>query len=400
MMKLVLFVLAFLTAAPHADTLEAMISHALAQNPSLKSIEAKVNANRQNMAIAQQFANPELHLAINDIQFDDPLDRSIEPMQYSAINFKQKIPYFGKRDAHEDVVRVEEKVLLYSLDDAKARLVSEIKQNAYTLWQLTRLYAITENYEKLSQQNMELYTAYTRTSKNSHMGIMSTELALSQLKIRKSNLDKAIRSALARLSYLASYAVESVELDLEMESMPDINKYESALQNNGALLAKSATVSRERAKERSAEMDSYIDPYVQAGYFYRESFNDYVSIAVGASLPIYGTESLKEERARKDTMMRSFEYADYKQRLTSELTHEYAKMKDAYTTHGIIADESLPQIEHMFELSSASIRSSGELLMYTGILKQKLELDSQQVNTVADYYKAKAKIGALTGEMK
>ncbi len=36
---------------------------------------------------------------MSDIQLRDISNRSLEPMQYTALNVNQKIPYFGKRDA-------------------------------------------------------------------------------------------------------------------------------------------------------------------------------------------------------------------------------------------------------------------------------------------------------------
>jgi cobalt-zinc-cadmium efflux system outer membrane protein len=383
-----------------AQNVDAIVTKALHNSPSLKSIREKISANRRDVDLASQFANPQLQLSVNDIQFDDPFDRSLEPMQFEAVNLKQSIPYFGKRDAHAEIAKANEKVLFHSLEDAKAQLVAQVKKSVYTIWQLETLYAITCDYEALTRQNIELNTAYTATMKGRHMGIMSAELALSQLKIKKSSLSKALEGEYAMLSYLASEPITSVDVNLKIGVLPLLESYEQRLPDNKALQAKDAAVMREHAAVRSAELESYVDPYIQVGYYHREAFPDYLSFAVGSSLPLYGSESLKEERARKMALVRSHEFADYKAKLAARLEQNYAALRDAYTTYHIIKDESLPQIEHMFDLANAAVRSGGDLFKYIDLLKQKLGLDTQKVVATARFFRYEAEIDALLGAQR
>lgn len=399
-MKMRIIIALLFSGTLWAQSIDAIVTKALHNSPSLKSIREKINANRKDIDFATQFANPELQLALNDIHFDNPTDRSLEPMQFAAVNLKQKIPYFGKRDAHAKIAKANEQVLLHSLDDAKAQLVAKVKKSIYTIWKLQTLYAITCDYEALTRQNIELNTAYTATMPGRHMGIMSAELALSQLKIKKSSLAKAIEGEYAMLGYLVSEPVSSVDIDLQIEALPPLESYEKRLLENEVLQAKGAAVERERAAARSAELEHYADPYVQVGYYYREAFPNYLSVAVGSPLPVYGSESLKEERARKMALVRGYEYADFKAGLSARLKRDYAAMRDAYTTYHIIKDESLPQIEHMFDLANAAVRSGGDLFKYIDLLKQKLGLDSQIVGATAQFYQQQAAIGALTGEQR
>ena len=60
----------------------------------------------------------------------------------------------------------------------------------------------------------------------------------------------------------------------------------------------------------------------------------------------------------------------------------------------------MPQIEHMFELSSSSIKSGDELFIYIELLEKKLALDEKSINIVAAFHKNLATLDALIGEMK
>ncbi|DAB30971.1 MAG TPA: hypothetical protein CFH84_01130 [Sulfurimonas sp. UBA12504] len=77
----------------NATSLTTLIQNAEATHLSLDAIVQRVSAFDVSYAASRNFADPELSLSISDIQFDDPTNRSIEPMQYSAITLKQKIPY-------------------------------------------------------------------------------------------------------------------------------------------------------------------------------------------------------------------------------------------------------------------------------------------------------------------
>jgi hypothetical protein len=54
----------------------------------------------------------------------------------------------------------------------------------------------------------------------------------------------------------------------------------------------------------------------------------------------------------------------------------------------------------MFELSDSSISTGGELFKYIDILTQKLKLEQKSIAAVANYNRSKAKISALSGELR
>ena len=399
-MKRFLFGTLLLGSLLHAVTLEALIEGALRDNPSLHSINERIAANREDVNLASQFADPQVSLRINDINLNDPFDRTVEPMQTTAVDVKQKLPYFGKRDAQKRVVQAEEAVLQEKLENARSSLVHAIKTQAYTVWELERLYAVICEYEDLTRQNIELFESYTTTAGDRHMGIMSAELTLSSLQIRKSRLQSMIDRAYAKLSYLAARPVGSLDVDLAIGEMPGIAALQEGLKHSDALALRNAEVEKERQAYERVKLERYPDTTVQAGYYYRASFDDYVSVGVGFSLPIYGSEDFKEERARRMMLAKESEKSDTVLAVNAQFRNAYADMKNAYETYRIIVDTSLPKVEHMFDLSNASIRAGGDLFKYIDILEQKLKLDQQRIAALAAYHRSRAEIGRLTGETK
>ena len=384
----------------HAAPLDVIIENALASHHSLQAIQERLYAEDYQVSATRNFANPEIAFAINDIQFGDITDRSLEPMQTSSVTLKQKFPSFGKRDAATERSRAKKLVTALSLEEAKVKLVERIKMSAYGIWEVDKELKVIGEYIKVTQQNIELNTAFSATRTSSHMGIMSAELTLSQLKIKKSRYESMRKTLYAKLSYLAGQAVTSVDVDLQVHAPKEMEFYTQKLANNRGYGAKSAEVQVAQSDIKVQALSGNVDPFVQVGYFYRQAYNDYVNVGFAMALPIYGTESDNTEAARKMALSKASESQDYFEQLRGDLGGLYAQLEDAYVIYRIIHDESMPQIEHMFELTGASVKSGQDLFVYIDLLKQKLALDEQLIKATVRFNMTEASLDAMTGETR
>ena len=380
-----------------ATSLSTLIESAKTNHTSLEVIEKRLSAVDNEYEVSRNFADPQLSLGISDIQLNDPTNRSIEPMQFTSLNLKQKIPYFGKRDAASKKVEAKKAKIGFTLEAAKVKLVKSIKLTSYSIWQVEEQLKITDDYIKLTRQNIELYTAYSTSDTKAHMGIMSAELSLSQLKIKRSRLQSLLTALYKKVSYLSAIDVKSVELSMEMRQPDELAYYLDATDESSAYKVKVAIVKEADADVKVKKLAKNVDPFVQVGYFYRESFEDYMNVNVGFALPIYGTQDSKEQASRKLSLATKSDAVDFKNSLDSKITEYYAALQDAYRVYTIIEKESLPQIEHMFDLTNTSIKSGSDLFIYIELLAKKLKLDEQSIGAVVSYYKATASLDALIG---
>ena len=371
--------------------LDEVIAKALNENPSLESINQRIAANRSAIDVSTQFSNPEVSYVENTIDEDQAMSRR-------TLSVKQKLPYFGKRDSLHEVAQAEEGVLRENLDQAKAKLVNAIKNQAYTVWELEQLHKIIREYEDVTRQNIELFESYTSTTDNQHMGIMSAELTLSDLRIQESVLKAKIHTTYMRLSYLASFEIKDLDIDLAMWDLPKMSRLKEGLLKNHEVAMKEKEVLKQKAMVEAAVLNNYPDINVLAGYSYRENFDNYWTFGVGMSLPVYGTEDYQEQATRKLTLSAQSLKEDTKTAVNSEFESAYVQMKSAYDIYHIVEDEALPQIEHMFELTNSSIATGGDLFKYIDILVKKLKLEQKSITAVANYSRAEAKIAALSGE--
>lgn len=382
-----------------AQSINQLIEVSINKHPSLQAIEHRLSAMNERIEASQNFSNPDISFTVNNIPFDDPTNRSIEPMQYEAVNFKQKFPWFGKLDARKTYILAQKDVIMDSYGAAKVKLAEEIRMTAYTVKELEARISIVNKYKSVANQNIKLYTSYASTETKSHTSSMSASLLLSKIKIRAQRYNTILKSQKARLNYLIQGKIRSVSDVLKVTKPKTLASYLSKLENNPAYRIKLSQQNVASANKTIQELSTNPDPYVKMGYFHRAEFEDYTSITVGFSYPLYGTEELNTESARKEILASQSASLDYRSSLQSDIEIMYAKLTEAYQIYKIIKDESLPQLEHMFELSQSNIQRGGDLFAYTSLLEQKLSLEEELISIKAEYLRTGAKLKSLTGAL-
>ncbi len=391
---LLLFVFAF---SLQAQSINQLISYSTKKHTSLQSIKHRLSSMDERMQRSQKWTNPDLSFSISDIQFRKPLSRNEEPMQYQAVNFKQKFPWFGKLNARKNVILEEKHVILHSLEAAQVALAYKIRTTAYTIKELEARIDVIYKYMQLEKQNIKLYTDYIAIDSMSHAESILAELSLSKLEIRAERYKSILKSQKEKLGYLLQRKVKKISDVLKMTKPKSLKYYLDRVRRNPNYHMKLALTDVARANKSLIDLDKNPDPYVQVGYFNRTDFPDFTSVSVGVALPIYGREQLNSEIAHKEALARQSESLDYKQLIKSQIREQYAKLTEAYRIYKILKNKSLPQLEHMLELSSSAIEKGGDLFTYTNILEQKLVLEEERIAIIAESMRTQAKLKSLTG---
>ena len=397
-MRVIAVILFFMGLLP-AQTIHQLIDVSLQNHPSLKMIEYRLFSMQEQIQKSQKLSNPDLSMTLNDIQFDDPTNRSLEPMQYSAITIKQKFPWFGKLQARKNVVEAKKDFILDSYDGAKVSLAKQIRTTAYTIKELEARIKIIGHYQTVIEQTIALYTAYTSTQEQSHSSSISAGLMLSKTKIKAQRYKARLKSQRARLNYLVQKKVSTVSDTLEITPPASLQSYLLKMHNNPNYRMKLSQTHIADANKVIDDLSLTPDPYVKVGYFNREAYNDYASISVGISVPLYGREKHNIQIARQEVLARQSDALDYKYSLESQITMTHARLMEAYEIYHIIKKQSLPQLEHMFELTQSRVQNGSDLFRYTSLLEQKLVLEEELISIEAEYLRINANLKSLIGEL-
>lgn len=397
-MRIILVILVSMSII-HAENIQQLIRKGIESHPSLQSIEKRLSAMDEKISLSQNFDNPDLSFTVNDMQFENFSRRDLEPMQYQSINFKQKFPWFGKLDAQKKYTQAQKDVIFNSYRAAKIKLAEEIRMTVYTIKEIEERIHIVKQYIEVTKQNIDLYNSYASTQSKSHTSSMNASLLLTKVQIKEANYKSLLDSQKAKLKYLVQHKVHTISSRLQMTKPKTLHYYLTKLENNPIYQMTLSQKDVAWANRDIQNLDKTPDPYVKVGYFNRAEFNDYASITIGASIPLYGSEELKTEAAHKEALAAASASLDYKSALQSDIETMYAKLIEAYTIYNILEKETLPQLEHMFELTQASIQQGGDLFAYTNLLEQKLDLEEESVSIKAEYFRTQARLKSLTGEL-
>ncbi len=396
----IFFISLVIATVTYAENINQLITKSLKNHQSLKAIELRLSASDDYISRSQKLENPNISLTVNDIQLDDIDNRSIEPMQWTAIKAKQKFPWSGKLDAKKDYQIAKKNVYFDSLEDAKVKLAEAIRLSAYTIDEIDDRIVVLQKYEKVTKENIDLNTAYTSTQSAHHSGIIFAELALSNIKIRIEKLKSIKEVKKAELEYLVQDNIKSVNITDSMHRPKSLTSYLKRVDRNRAYHTKKAQAKVAQTNNKISDLAKYPDPYVEIGYFDRKEYKNYASVSIGMSMPIYGSETLTSQATHKEAISAQSEAIDYRYKVESQIKGVYAQLLESYRIYNIIKNDSLPQIKHSFELNSASVQSGGDLFAYMDILKQKLTLDEQLIAAKGDYFRREAKLKSLIGEIR
>lgn len=395
-----ILILLLLVSTSLSKNLDEIVSYALDSHNSLKVIETRLSIVDDSVELTKNFTNPIVSFTVSDIQLDDISNRSLEPMQFTSLSFKQKVPYFGKRAAKKALAKAKKDVVYGSLKEAKVALVKKIKLTAYTIWEYEQKLHVTDKKIDLIKQSIELYSAYSSSGSGAMMDVTNSKLRLLEFEISKTKIKSTMMSLFKSLSYLSSQNITFLNLHVEIGELKTFNEYLIDLEDNHSYKKELAKVKEKNSLVKVRDLDLKVDPFVSVGYFYREDRKDYVSLSVGAALPIYGSETTKSQQARKELLLANVRSSDMYEKLSAELAESYAKLKSSYEVYKIIDERSIAEIGHMSELSESMLKSGKNLLQFLDLQEKRLSLEERKYMALASFKRHEAKIESLIGEMK
>lgn len=391
MQKLVI-VLLLVMQTLSALTLDEIVAIALEKNPTLHSIEARLEASKIETSYADAFENPTLLFTTNTLPDNQAMSQSI-------VTVSQKIPYASKRQFRQDIAKAQSSELNTTLQKRQVDLVYAIKSTAYKVWRLKEERRIINAYITLTNRLITLYASYASVKSTQHMGLMKAELSLSKLKIKNEILQAQILKRMATLQALSAVNVPSLELTLSMPELPRKQVLFTALAQNLSLEKSRRAIATQRAKLIAAKRDNYPDFNLLASYAYRKNFENYFAIGVGITLPIYGTEDANEQAQEAKLLAQESQLQDVKLSVNANFNALYAQLNASFTIYHIITDDALPQVEHMESLANSAVSTQGDLFKSIDVLFEKLALQLQRIDAIANFHQQLATIEQLQGKL-
>lgn len=277
--------------------LDQAIELALTGNPGLAEIKARAEAMAAIPSQEGTLPDPTIRLGALYLPTNS-FNLRQDDFTMMEVGISQEIPFPGKLALREKIAEQEALAAADSVDEARLRLVREVKTGWWRLFYYGRALSLLDESEQFFLELIDIAQAKYKVGKGSQQYVLLAQLELSKLKEEKLNLTSMLHGQEARLNALLDRTPEKpVRIPAEADfKLPAI--VESALQDKAFKLRPLFAQHRKmldaaQSKVDLAQKGFYPDFTVGAFYDVRQntpsgqSRSDFASVQLSMNLPIY-----------------------------------------------------------------------------------------------------------------
>lgn len=338
MFKNALFV-AFLAISSNAISIDEMVNSALDNNYNLKSLQSSIDLASKNIEVSTNWKNPTLTLGANDIQFDDPLKRDLEPMQAQYLGFSQIVPLGNKLKLQEKIAKKDETIAKFLLEDKKLQLKAKIYEYAYSILVLEKKYSLLNKVQKNINSLKKLSKALYENSKMTQADIINIRITASKIDLKKENLDNLIKTLYLKLQEITYTKVNNIEASLELKEF----SLNTNIDNHPKILMTYEKSQKLRNLSNLEKARKTSDIKINLSYFQRDDkYKDYANLSVNIPLSLYGSEKIKSLKAKIKAKEIENKLVDIKNRFKIRLSILQNNINSSLKRYNLLNKEIIP----------------------------------------------------------
>jgi outer membrane protein TolC len=392
-------------------TLDLATERALAGNPGLAEIKARAEAMATVPAQAGALPDPTVSFEMLNVPTNS-FDLHKEDMTMLGVGISQTLPFPGKLALREKIADQEALAAADSVDEARLRLVSEVKQAWWRLFYYDRALNLLDEAERFYRQLIDIAQTKYQFGKGSQQDVLLAQLELSNLKNERLELVSLRHSQYARLNALLDRTPEtSVRIPAEAEfKLPVIA--ESALQDR-ALRTRPLFAQHRKmldaalSKVELAKQDFYPDFTVGAGYAVRQnteagqSRSDFASVQLSMNVPIYADRKQAKavDQRQGELLQEQYSLQDEHHKIQSEIASKTAEYQHAKEKLLLLEHEIIPQAQQAVNSLLAGYQVSQT--SFTDLLRTQLaffQYQTQYWQALTSTQQLLAELSAEVGE--
>jgi len=338
-------------------TFDQAIELALTGNPGLAEIRARAEAMAAVPSQEGTLPDPTLRFGALYLPTSS-FNLHQDDFTMMEVGVSQEIPFPGKLALREKIAEQEALAAADSVDEARLRLVREVKQSWWRLFYYDRALNLLDESEHFFQQLIDIAQAKYKVGKGSQQDVLLAQLELSKLKDEKLNLVIMRHSQNARINALLDRAAEtSVQIPAEAEfKLPVI--VESALQDKALHIRPLFAQHRKMldaglAKVDLAQKGFYPDFTVGAYYDARQntpsgqSRSDFASVQLSMNVPIYADRKQAKAVDQRQSELLQAQYAlhDDHRKIQAEIAAKAVEYQQTKEKLLLLEHEIIPQAQ-------------------------------------------------------
>ena len=281
-------------------TLDAAVAHALASNPSLAEIKARAEALASVPSQSGALPDPTINFGMLNVPTSN-FNLQQEDMTMMEMGISQTIPFPGKRSLREKIAEQEAMAGDHALQEARLRLVAEVKQSWWRLFYYAKTFGLLETSTEFFQQLIDIAQANYKVGKGSQQEVMLAQLELSKLKAEKLDLLALKGAESAKINALINRVIDfpvtiPVEVNFKFPLLTATDLQNKALKLRPLFAQHGKMLAAARANVELAKQDYYPDFTVGGGYAFRQntptgqSRSDFANVQLSMNVPLYAAQ--------------------------------------------------------------------------------------------------------------
>lgn len=316
---------AFCYPAQAADepplTPEYVVALALEGNPGLAQIKARAEAMAAIPSQEGSLPDPTVNFDALNLPTADGLNLHKEDMTMLELGFSQAIPFPGKLALKEEAASSEAAASAKTVEEARLRLVRDVKSRWWQLVYMHRSLIIIAETERLLKQLVEAADTRYRVGEALQQDVLSARLELAKLAQQRAQHVGMHRTEIARLNALLNRPADSpIRLPEQITTnLPDIRSDTELLavaEHSRPLLAqRKHAVDAAQSRVDLAEKDYFPDFTLGAGYAFRQttptgqSRSDFVNFRLSMNVPLYADSKQSKTVDQRNSELLKERYA-------------------------------------------------------------------------------------------
>jgi outer membrane protein TolC len=279
-----------------SEDLSSLVAISVANNPELKSSQARWQMFKNRIDQAGSLDDPMLMLKIQNGIVTDPFNFSKDPMTQKVIGISQQLPFWGKRGLKAEIAAKEAESYRWQVEERKLELVRMVKETYYKIYLTDKYLAIVDKNLRILGDFVSLAKIKYSVGQGMQQDVFKSQVERSKMLDMKISLEqerKSLETALNALLFRSpDIAVGRIpDFDLKPLQLSAGNLRQTAWEKRPLVKSLQALIDKGEAGHKLAKKESYPDFNVSFEYMQRQkTMNDegldMYSLGVTFNLPV------------------------------------------------------------------------------------------------------------------
>lgn len=288
-----------------AENLPALVDAALANNPELKSSQARWRMYVGKVKQASALEDPMFMFKLQNMLARQPLVFDKDPQSAKVVGISQQLPFWGKRAIREEIARHEAESYRWAIEERKLELARMVKETYYQLYSTDKALEIVDKNLRIISGFVSIAETKYSVGQGVQQDIYKANLEKSKMLDMQITLGQQRKSLEANLNYLLYRPADTPVGRIADFSLPELTQTaeqlrETAYEKRPQVKSLISQADKSMAWRRLAQKEFYPDFNLSFEYMFREAaMNDpgYNMFTVGV------TFNLPFQRERKHAMV-------------------------------------------------------------------------------------------------